>query len=622
MRGTIWPELRDPTMIGCSTRLLLGAAHCAAAFFLFAGAVFGQWAPANGPLVTRWAKDVSPANALVEYPRPQMVREQWHNLNGLWDYAIRLKDEEQPSQFDGSILVPFPVESALSGVMKTVGPDKRLWYRRRFDAPELKAGHRLLLHFGAVDWHAVVWVNGKRVGEHRGGYTPCTLDITESLVGQNPQQLVVSVWDPTDHGYQPRGKQVSAPEGIWYTSVTGIWQTVWLEPVAAASIARLKMVPDVDAGLLRLSVQVRGGQGSERIEAVAKEGERDVAQVTGAAGQELQLSVSGPKLWSPDAPYLYDLEVRLHADGQLVDRVGSYFGMRKIEVKKDADGFNRLFLNNQPLFHFGPLDQGWWPDGLYTAPTDEALRYDVEVTRKLGFNTARKHVKVEPDRWYYHCDRLGLMVWQDMPSGDRHIGRDDPDLVRDPESAENYRREYQELIDARYNHPSIVIWVPFNEGWGQFDTDRILAWTKQYDATRLVDAPSGWTDRGTGDMHDMHSYPGPAMPEPESRRAVVLGEFGGLGLPLEGHLWWNKRNWGYRTYKTKAELRENYDQLMHRLRPLVGAGLAAAIYTQTTDVEGEVNGLMTYDRAVVKFDIPHVAKLHRMIFLRPDRPAR
>ena len=297
-----------------------------------------------------------------------------------------------------------------------------------------------------------------------------------------------------------------------------------------------------------------------------------------------------------------------------LDEVEAYAGLRKIELRKDDHGHNRLFLNNKPVFQYGPLDQGWWPDGLYTAPTDAALAYDVEITKKLGMNMCRKHVKVEPARWYYHCDRLGLLVWQDMPSGDRYIGGNDPDITRSAESEANFRREWKEIIDMLSNHPSIVAWVPFNEGWGQFKTNEILEWTKKLDPTRLVDGPSGWTDRGGGDMHDMHSYPGPGMFPTTERRASVLGEFGGLGLPMEGHLWWNKRNWGYRTYKTQTELQSNYETLMHRLRPLVGRGLAAAVYTQTTDVEGEVNGLMTYDREVIKLDVPRVVALHKQLY--------
>jgi beta-galactosidase/beta-glucuronidase len=546
-----------------------------------------------------------------------MVRPQWESLNGLWQYAIRPKDAAAPPNYDGQILVPFAIESALSGVRENVGPANRLWYRRTFATPELPDGARLLLHFDAVDWETTVFLNGSEVGSHRGGYDRFTLDVTDSLHPGDTQELVVGVWDPSDQGYQPRGKQVLEPRGIWYTSVTGIWQSVWLEVVPRVSIRRLKVSPSVDTGQVTVDVSVTAHGdvvSAVPLQVVVLAGNAAIAtgQTSGAVSGPLRvtLDVPEPRLWSPTDPYLYGLRVSL---GDF-DEVTSYFGMRKIEVRRDAGGFNRLFLNGEPLFHFGPLDQGWWPDGLYTAPTDSALKHDVLVTRQLGFNMCRKHVKVEPERWYYHCDRLGLMVWQDMPSGDRFIKRDEPDIERAEESAANFRREYQALIDQHDHHPSIVVWVPFNEGWGQFDTDQILAWTKQYDPSRLVDGPSGWADRGSGDLHDMHRYPGPAMPEPESVRAVVLGEFGGLGLPIEGHLWWNKRNWGYRTYKTTEELRQNYDALIQELRPLVERGLAAAVYTQTTDVEGEVNGLMTYDREIVKFDPEHLGQLHEPLY--------
>ena len=575
--------------------------------------------------MTPWAADVSPTQALPEYPRPQFVREVWQNLNGLWEYAIRPVDEEQPDAFDGPILVPFAAESALSGVMQPVGPDKNLWYRRTFTAPPLGEDERLRLHFGAIDWRSKVWVNQQPVGEHQGGYDAFWLDITDAIRDEGPQEIVVRVWDPANEGFQPRGKQVIEPKGIWYTSVTGIWRTVWLEPVPAARIESLKLTPDVDQQAIQVDATLTLPRASSAtLTLTVRDGDKTVSEgsITLApsgdpAQPKILLKVENAKLWSPTEPFLYDLHAKLESNDQVTDQVRSYFGMRKIELRKDKAGIPRLFLNNQPLFQFGPLDQGWWPDGLYTAPTDEALRYDIEVTKQLGFNACRKHVKVEPDRWYYWCDKLGLLVWQDMPNGDRHIGREDADLERTAESAENYRREFQALIDTHYNHPSIVIWVPFNEGWGQFETNNILAWTSQYDPTRLVDGPSGWTDRGTGDIYDIHSYPGPAMPEPEERRAVVLGEFGGLGLPMKDHLWWNKRNWGYRTYEELATLRTNYDQLMTKLQPMIGRGLAAAIYTQTTDVEGEVNGLMTYDRKVIKFDPEHVSQIHAEFYRAP-----
>jgi len=577
-----------------------------------------QWQPADGPLMTRWAKQVSPRNAHPEYPRPQMVRQNWLNLNGLWEYAIRPKDQQQPGTFDGDILVPFPVESALSGVRKAVGEENRLWYRRQFEVPKKWTKQRMLLHFGAVDWDATVWVNGRKIGNHRGGYDPFTFDITEALKDAGPQEILLSVWDPANTSYQPRGKQVNEPRGIWYTSVTGIWQSVWLEPVPKAYIKSIKIVPDIDSESVRLIAECSDGTDGYSIEAEAKDGWFTKAKGKGQAGKQIALSIKKPKLWSPDSPFLYDLTVTLKdGKGKKIDSVSSYFGMRKIEVRKDREAVNRLFLNNKSLFQFGPLDQGWWPDGLYTAPTDAALRYDIEVLKKLGCNMLRKHVKVEPARLYYWCDKLGLMVWQDMPNGDKHIGRNGDDIERSEESAAQFELEWSRVIQSLYNHPSIVMWVPFNEGWGQYDTARIVDLTRELDPTRLVNQASGWADRGVGDVQDIHSYPGPAAPPTEKKRAAVLGEFGGLGLPVKGHTWQNEKNWGYRSYKTSKELTDAYLALLDNLRSLIGSGLAAAVYTQTTDVEIEVNGLMTYDRAMIKADAKKVAAANKRLYLPP-----
>jgi len=585
------------------------------------------WQPAPGPLMTRWAKDVSPKNAHPEYPRPQMVRQQWQNLSGLWDYAITEKDAPQPTAWDGQILVPFPVESALSGVMKRVSEQERLWYRRTFKVPGSWKGKRVLLHFGAVDWEASVWVNGREIGTHRGGYDAFSFDITDALKASGDQELVVAVWDPTDAGYQPRGKQVRKPGGIWYTPTSGIWQTVWLEPVAASHIHSLRITPQVDASSVIVQTTARSGAGrSLEFEVEVLDGTKVVQRAkigtSSTAGEvvapRVELKVPNAKLWSPDSPHLYGLRIRLFEDGKKVDVVESYFGLRKIAVAKDAHGINRLFLNNRPLFQFGPLDQGFWPDGLYTAPTDEALRYDIEMTKKLGFNMARKHVKIEPARWYYWCDKLGLLVWQDMPSGDRYISGNQPDITRSPESAANFERELRAMVEGLYNHPCIVMWVPYNEGWGQWDTCRIVDLIKQWDPTRLVNNASGWTDRGCGDVHDIHSYPGPAVPPLDEKRAAVLGEFGGLGLPVKGHTWQDERNWGYRSFKTAEELTDAYIALIRRLHPMTGnQGLCAAVYTQTTDVEVEVNGLMTYDRALVKMDPAAIAAANQTVYTPP-----
>lgn len=588
----------------------------AALFALSGFASAAEWKMQKGPLVTRWAKDVSPDKVLPEYPRPQMVRKEWVNLNGLWQYAVRPKGEEKAAKWDGEILVPFAIESALSGVMKTVKNDERLWYRRTFARPAMQKDGRLLLHFGAVDWEATVYVNGKEVGSHRGGYTPFSFDITDALKEGDEQELVVAVWDPTDRGYQPRGKQIHNPHGIWYTAVTGIWQTVWLEPVGKTYIGSLGMSCDFDKKTITIKAPIVGGtQKHLPFVSLISDGKAiDVESKT--EGDTVTISVPEALEWTPDSPHLTRIRVTAinWQSSEELDSVDSYFALRKIEFKKDSAGVNRLFLNNESLFQYGPLDQGWWPDGLYTAPTDEALAFDVEMTKKFGMNMCRKHVKVEPARWYYHCDRLGLLVWQDMPNGDGHIGANDPDITRSAESEANYRREWQEIMDTCRNYPCVVAWVPFNEGWGQFKTNEILEWTKKYDPTRLVDGPSGWTDRGGGDMHDMHMYPGPGMFPLSDKRASVLGEFGGLGLPVKGHLWQDRDNWGYRTYQSKEELTMQYERLIRKLRPLIGNGLAAAIYTQTTDVEGEVNGLMTYDREVIKFDVERMAELHKKLY--------
>ena len=565
-----------------------------------------------GHLETRWTPRVSSSSPLPEYPRPQMVRAEWSNLNGLWDYAITPLGAGRPARWDGRILVPFPVESALSRVTKPVSEQERLWYRRTVSVPNGWRGRRVLLHFGAVDWKALVWVNDRQVGAHQGGYDDFTFDVTDALRPSGSQTIVVAVEDPTDAGTQPRGKQLRQPRSIWYTSTTGIWQTVWIEPVGAESIASLRLTPDIESGTVRVDAETIGAPGELRAEA-ADQG-RVVARVSGPTGQPLQLTIPQPRLWSPDAPHLYDLAVTLAVQGKAVDRVGSYFGMRSIALGKDGRGRTRMLLNGQPLFEFGPLDQGFWPDGLYTAPTDDALRFDIEQIKALGFNLARKHVKVEPERWYYWCDRLGLLVWQDMPSGDRSIGQRDSDLQRSEASAAEYRRELTRLVESHANHPSIVMWVPFNEGWGQFETAPIVDLIRRLDPTRLVDSASGWTDRGVGDVHDLHSYPGPAAPPLEDARAAVLGEFGGLGLPIRGHTWQQEKNWGYRTFETADALTAAYLALIDKLAPLVSSGLSAAVYTQTTDVEIEVNGLMTYDRAVVKMNRPRIADANRRMY--------
>lgn len=566
-------------------------------------------------LSTPW--EVDPRSPLPEYPRPTMVRDEWVSLNGPWDYAITAKDAPRPGDWDGKILVPYAVESRLSQVGRSVGPEQALWYRRPLIAAGVPTGGRLLLHFGAVDHAATVWVGDRLVGEHVGGFDPFTLDITDAITAPGTLELVVRVSDPTDAGAQPRGKQTQRPHGIWYTAVSGIWQTVWLEAVPATRIERVVFETDGEAGTVRVVPTFVGQTEGMRIEARVRLGAAGIASGASEPSRAMTLHVGPAQWWTPDAPTIYQVDIALRRGQEIVDRVQSYFAFRTVQVKPDEHGIDRIHLNGKPLFMLGLLDQGWWPDGLYTAPSDEALKYDLELTKRLGFNMLRKHVKVEPERFYYWADVLGVLIWQDMPSGDRAIGPSDPDIERTPESEAEFRRAWQAIIDARAHHPSIVAWIPFNEGWGQFKTNEILEWTKSLDPSRLVGGPSGWSDRGVGDLLDMHMYPGPGMFPPVAGRASVLGEFGGLGLPVAGHLWQDRDNWGYRTLKTADELESGYAALIEDLRPLIARGLAAAVYTQTTDVEGEVNGLITYDRRVIKIEPERLRAINARAFLPP-----
>jgi len=607
---------------------------CGVAWCLWCGVTqAADWKPQTAPLMTQWAADVKADAPLPDYPRPQLVRDQWLNLNGLWDYAIRPKSETAtPEKWDGQILVPFPVESALSGVKKFVGPDNVLWYRRKFAVPDNKewTGKQILLNVGASDWETTIWVNGEKVGDHKGGYDPFTFNISQAVQNKKAadNEIVVRVWDGSDAGYQARGKQVRKPGGIFYTPTTGIWQTIWIEPVGSAYVSSLAAhAIDLKTGEAEITTRFQQAKPDSKITqqiVVIDQAQRRTLEggnivVTSAPGTT---SLKGPlglnRHWTPDDPVLHEIEVTLTENGTVVDRVKSYVAMRTISLGKDEKGINRLMLNGKFVFQYGPLDQGFWPDGLYTAPTDAALKFDIEITKKYGFNMIRKHVKVEPARWYYWCDKLGMLVWQDMPSGDRFIGPNDPDIQRSPESTAQYETEWKAIMNALRSFPCIVMWVPFNEGWGQFDTARIVDLTRRHDPTRLVDNASGWSDRNVGDVHDLHVYPGPASPQPTETRAAVLGEFGGLGLPLEGHTWQGKENWGYRSFPDQPSLTAAYLDLVEHLRPLIGSpGLSAAVYTQTTDVETEVNGLMTYDRKVMKIPVDVAAKAHKTLYLPP-----
>ncbi len=570
-----------------------------------------NWKIAENPILTEWANDVDPLKPWLVYPRPDMVRKNWICLNGLWDYSITAKDIK-PEKWDGSILVPYPVESALSGVKKRVSETENLWYRRSFKIPSAWKSNKILLNFEACDWETTVWIDGEEAGKHRGGYDPFTFDITGFLKDQKVHEIKVCVWDPTNKGPQPRGKQVSNPGGIWYTPATGIWQTVWIEPVKESYISSFRTLTDADNGTVSFKADVVNPDNTTITFSLQKDGKK-IASSTGKTGSDITLEIKDPVLWTPEKPVLYDITAELRSGNKVLDKITSYTGIRKISLGKTSDGFTRMLLNNEFVFQNGPLDQGFWPDGIYTPPTPEAMVYDLEMTKEMGFNMLRKHVKVENRVFYYWCDKLGILVWQDMPSGDKYISGSQPDIEKSKEATEQFEFELKRMIETKYNHPSIIMWVPFNEGWGQFETGRISQLIKEYDPTRLVNSASGWTDRGTGDLNDIHHYPDPVVQPAEESRAIVLGEFGGLGLPLQGHTW-EQKNWGYRTMDDTLQLLEKYESYYDQVHRFVKEnGLSAAIYTQTTDVETETNGLMTYDRKVNKMGLENVFRANKNI---------
>jgi tetratricopeptide (TPR) repeat protein len=586
--------------------------QCVALFCIVSSAASQtKWALASAPLKTRWTAQVSPTNALPQYPRPQMVRSNWSNLNGLWEYALTNKETSSPGAFDGVILVPYPIESALSGVKKIVQPTQCLWYRRSFYAPKHTGDDRVLLHFGAVDWQTTVFVNGVEVGQHTGGYDNFSFDITAQL-HKDSNEIIVKVYDPTDEGVNPHGKQVLKPKDIWYTPTTGVWQTVWLEVVPKLNISKVKITPDVTEGCF--SIKVAGPVGYDvEVSAFSK------GVLAGKGKGKTNLSVRVPlqkaRLWSPDDPFLYDFKISLYDKGRLLDQVASYGGLRKVEVKKDDKGYYRIFLNDRYTFNLGVLDQGFWPDGIYTAPTDEALAFDIKAIKSMGFNTIRKHIKREPDRWYYWCDKLGLMVWQDMVN---------PSFNLSDSAKKQFELECKEHIEELYNHPCITTYTLFNEKWGQYDQERLTKWIKQLDNTRLVNGHSGeylYVNEKLrspspnayieSDLTDVHSYPEPMNALRLVGKVQVLGEFGGIGLFVPDHQW-STQAWGYINVTPSAFLGK-YTIMNQHLKLLERDGLSASIYTQPFDVEGEQNGLITYDRSVVKIPLERLRQIHSLL---------
>ncbi|MFX1707392.1 glycoside hydrolase family 2 TIM barrel-domain containing protein [Chitinophaga sp. CC14] len=567
---------------------------------------------------SRWAAKVSPDNALKEYPRPQLQRKNWENLNGLWEYSITDSSETAPSNFEGVILVPYPIESALSGVQKKLMPDKCLWYKKYFEYPKSIGNERILLNFGAIDWKATILINKKEVGQHTGGYQNFSYDITDFLKpGSN--EVLIKVYDPSDKGINPHGKQVLNPANIYYTSSSGIWQTVWLEKVSPTHITSLKTTPDIDNSLVTLKVNISGKIENTWLEISTLENEKLVSKTKIKVTQNQEnniINIPNMRLWSPDDPFLYDLSIKIICGGKTLDEVKSYFGMRKINIQKDEKGTDRIFLNNKYTYNLGILDQGFWPEGLYTAPTDEALAFDIKAIKSLGFNTIRKHIKIEPERWYYYADKIGVLVWQDfvnpphgLPEGSRVI----------------FEKEVQTTIDQLYNHPCIVIWVLFNERWGAYDQERLTKWVKSYDPSRIVNGHSGellYVDNQlrdpaenpwvASDLTDVHSYPEPRLPPARVNKARVVGEFGGIGVPVPGHEWDDMQGWGY-VQATASELKGKYIQMIEDLKKLEKVGLSASIYTQPFDVEGEENGLLTYDREVIKISVTEMRKINQEI---------
>ena len=584
-------------------------------------------------LATRWKNQVDTNNPLPEYPRPNMVRDSFLSLNGEWDYCIN--QQGKVAEYDGTIIVPFSPETALSGVQKIVMPEDYLHYRKVFRLPDGFKKDRVLLHFGAIDQECSVYLNGQLLGGHVGGYLSFSFDITDVLTdGENV--LTLCVRDMTEKAPHARGKQKLVRKGgmssLFYTPQSGIWKTVWLESVAKEYIESLKITPLYDEAAVKVEICIRNA-GEELRNAKVKvlDAGKVVAEATvDVVKAEALFPLKDFVSWTPENPHLYDLEVTYGED-----KVTSYFGMRKFSVGKDKKGLLRFYLNNKPFFFNGVLDQGYWPESLMTAPTEEALKYDIVKLKDLGYNTIRKHIKIEPDRFYYLCDKLGMIVWQDMPNGggnynllhvmyltnvfpwygrtikDNHYGMF---ARKDENGRKQYYKDLKGMVEQLYNYPSIAVWVPFNEGWGQFDATKATELIRSLDNTRLVNEACGWFDQKGGDMYSIHNYLRKLKVKPQRDRVVALTEFGGYAFPIPGHMACEKE-FGYKHYKTKKELTANYKRLWEEEIYLnLEKGLSSAIYTQTSDIEEEINGLMTYDREGNKFEEEELKMLHRRLY--------
>ena len=565
-----------------------------------------KWCPAGNKIKTKWGKNLDPNKVWQEYPRPQLERKQWLNLNGIWSYSITDVNSQKPDNFDGEILVPFSIESSLSGVMKSLNEKQILWYYKEFEIPDNWKDKNIIIHFNAVDWMCELYINDNKIGEHSGGYSEFSFDITKNIK-EGKNKILLKVFDPSDKGYQAVGKQTLNPNVIWYTSISGIWQTVWLEPVNEIYIQKLEINNDYDKKEIKINVKLNLDE-KLPLEASLLFKDDELMKLKGFSNSEIVFNIPDKNFhpWSPNEPNIYSFNINLFDNNQkIIDSIVSYTTLRKVEQKKDKNGIYRIYLNNKPLFNMGTLDQGYWPDGLYTPPSEEAMIYDINKLKELGFNTIRKHIKIEPYRYYYYCDKIGMLVWQDMPSGDRQNNKWEflklnagDDVNRSEESKNNYYKEWSEIIDNLKFFQCIIVWIPFNEGWGQFDTEKVVEFTKKQDSTRLINAASGGNHRICGNFLDLHSYPHPAQYLKVDNLINILGEFGGLALDIKGHTW-KEDNWGYKTCKSKEEVTEKYEEYINLLINSFKS-FSAAIYTQTTDVEIEINGLITYDRAEIK----------------------